>query len=186
MYLRENKWHAELNQVFSVHFWENTRKLYTSINIDNQLKWLQFQNARNLLQTNYIVSHFQANVSPTCTYCADPDSSEKISHLYWACLIVQRFIQEVGGFVCSTGLDFTPTRHHILFGFHNEKFHSPKNFIILIMKRYIWLTKFRTGNLSLVAFKSLLKSYLDDLKHIFDMKGMPEIFNEWNMIYSLL
>ena len=80
----------------------------------------------------------------------------------------------------------TPTRNHILFGLHDEKFYSPKNFIILIMKKYIWLTKFRTGVLNLVAFKSLLKSFVDDLKYIFDMKNTPEMFNEWNMIYNLL
>ena len=186
IYLRENKWHLELNQVFSVNFWENARKLYTSINFDNQLRWLQFQIVRNSLQTNYIVSHFQANVPPTCTYCANPDNSEKISHLFWSCLKVRDFLDEVSTFVCSTGLDFTLTRNHLLFGVHDEKFFSPKNYIILIIKKYIWITKFRSKILNLVTFKSLLKSFLDDLKYMFDVKGMPEIFDEWNTIYDLL
>ena len=141
---------------------------------------------RNSLQTNYIVSHFQANVPPTCTYCANPDNSEKISHLFWSCLKVRDFLDEVSTFVCSTGLDFTLTRNHLLFGIHDEKFFSPKNYIILIIKKYIWITKFRSKVLNLVTFKSLLKSFLDDLKYMFAVKGMPEIFDEWNTIYDLL
>ena len=99
IYLRENLWHLELNQHLSVQFWDNAKRLCASINFDNQLRWLQFQIVRNSLQTNYIVSHFKPNVSPTCSYCRNLDNLErnlnnleKISHLFWTCVSVSEFL----------------------------------------------------------------------------------------------
>ena len=125
-------------------------------------------------------------MSSTCSYCNNPDNSENISHLFWFCFKVQAFIDTVSDFISSTGLNFTPTKNQFLFGIHNEAFHSPKNYLMLIMKKYIWLTKFKTAVLTLVGFKSLLKSYLNELKHIFVIKNLPETFNEWNTLYNLL
>ena len=59
---RESKWHQELGTHFSIDFWNNARRFYTDIKIDNKLKWLQFQTVRKSLQTNYIVGHFMNNV----------------------------------------------------------------------------------------------------------------------------
>ena len=55
-------WHQELGTHFSIDFWNNARRFYTDIKIDNKLKWLQFQTVRKSLQTNYIVGHFMNNV----------------------------------------------------------------------------------------------------------------------------
>ena len=60
---RESKWHQELGTNFSIQFWNNSRRLCTNIKFDNKIKWLQFQIIRNSLQTNYIVGHFNINVS---------------------------------------------------------------------------------------------------------------------------
>ena len=66
IYLRENKWHTELGSSFSVDFWNKIRTLCSKIYIDNKLLWLQYQINRNSLQTNYIVRHFQRNVTRYC------------------------------------------------------------------------------------------------------------------------
>ena len=152
IHLRERKWHLELDSRFSVIFWENARKLYASINFDNGLKWLQYQIVRNSLQTNYIVSHFMPEVSSICIYCNSPGSFEKISHLFWSCLKVSEFLNEVFSFITSTGISFKPSREQFLFGFCDENFHSPTNYISLLAKKYIWQTKFKTATLSLSRF----------------------------------
>ena len=54
IFKRENKWHEELGCLFSVDFWNSTRKLCANIKLDNKLKWLQYQIIRNSLQTNYM------------------------------------------------------------------------------------------------------------------------------------
>ena len=183
---RETKWHAELGSTFSINFWNRARNLCSRIDFDNQLKWLQHQIVRNSLQTNYIVSHFKPNVSKICSYCQDPDSLELVSHLFWLCPIIGEFIRAVFQFFSTLGLDYFPTKSEFLFGCHNTHPYTPKNFICLVLKKYIWRMKFKNTNLTLVSFNSLLKIYLHDLKFMLQYKDKLDAFNEWNTIFNAL
>ena len=157
-YIREEKWHLELNTRLSVITWDKIRKLHATINYENPLKWLQHQIIRNCLQTNVIVSHFKANVGKECYYCLlEP---EKISHLYWHCLIVKNFLNDVFTWVCNTGIQFTPTREQFLFGYLDQNYNTPCNYLVLFLKKFIWVTKFKSSNsLSMVGFKNFLKRF---------------------------
>ena len=186
MYLREQKWHTELGTIFSVDFWDGARALCSKIDFDNQLKWLQYQIVRNSLQTNFIVSHFKPNISKQCSYCLDPDSYEVISHLFWFCPYITNFIRNIIIFLNDTGLEFNPTKEQFLFGFLDLKSYAPGNFIGLVLKKYIWRSKFCSANLSVVGFKALLKDYLYDLKYYFEFKNMHDLFNEWNPLFDEL
>ena len=186
MYIREAKWHNELGTVFSLDFWNQARTLCSKIDFDNQLKWLQFQIVRNCLQTNYIVNHFKPNVPKFCTFCQDLDSKEVVSHIFWFCPKIAQFITEVATFINNQGMEFNPTKTEFLFGYKNVQTHSVKNFIPLVLKKYIWRSKFKTATLTLVGFKAQLKSYLIDLKYLFDVKNMSSHFDEWNTLFELL
>ena len=186
IHLRETKWHNELGLNFSINFWDNARRICSSIDFDNQLKWLQFQIVRNSLQTNVIVSHFKRNVSKNCTFCQDPNSEELVSHLFWSCPNVYIFLNDVFAFISNTCLNFSPTKEQFLFGFQKIDPYQPKNYIPLVLKKYIWLSKFRTPQLTLVGFRAHLKSYICDLKFMFQFKNVPEKFNEWNTIFDAL
>ena len=182
---REQKWHTELNTQFSITFWERTRKLCASINFENPLKWLQFQIIRNSLQTNLIVSHFVRTVNPECHYCQI--SPETISHLYWFCQIVNNFICEICLFICSSGIDFNPTRTEFLFGYLDKNYNTPKNYLTLWMKKFIWKCKFKGENsLSVTGFKNYLLQVLRDLKKMYEKNDKPANFVEWNDLYMLL
>ena len=181
--VRETKWHEELGTHFSINFWNNSRRLYSTINFDNKLKWLQFQIIRNSLQTNYIVSHFKRTVSKKCQYCSQSD--ELVSHLFWTCHVVNSFLNEIFTFFAEINFEYTPSKAQMIFGFHELPFSHPKNYISLIIKRYVWITKFKSCQLIMSGFKGLLKSYIIDLKYIYNMRGVPQQFNEWNTnLYS--
>ena len=184
IYKREDKWHEELGSHFSVTFWNNSRRLCANINFDNKLKWIQFQINRNSLQTNYIVSHFKQNVSKQCQYCLERD--ELVSHLFWSCHIVKIFLNEVISYFATINFEYTPSKTQMLFGFHDLPFSHPKNYISLIIKRYIWITKFKTCQLNINGFKGLLKTYVVDLKYIFETKKEASKFIEWNTINDAL
>ena len=186
IHLRDQKWHLELNSHFSTNFWDCSRALCATIDCDNQLKWLQFQINRKCLQTNYIVSHFIQNVSPICSYCEDPNSIEQISHLFWLCPSVSVFLENIFTYINSIGLDYSPTRNQFIFGYHNKAFYQPQNFISLILKKYIWINKFKNAILSMASFKNLMKTYVSDLKFICKFKNMPERFSEWNDMFEQL
>ena len=185
---REQKWHGELGVLYSVDFWEKSRKLCASINFENPIKWLQFQIIRNSLQTNYIISHFIQNVNPECKFCLL--SSETISHIYWICPIVGQFLEEVFVFISNAGTDFRPNMKQFLFGYVNENFNTPRNYLILWLKKFIWNCKFKgIGNLSIVGFKKFLLNALRDLKNLYELEkkeNTPAYFNELNNLYLLL
>ena len=189
IHIREKKWHLELDQQFSIGFWNKARKFYAAINFDNTLKWLQFQIVRNSLQTNYIVHHFIPNIPSTCSYCQQLDSLEKISHLFWSCSKVSEFLGEVFIFISSTGIipNFKPTKIQFLFGIFDESFHSLKNYIMLTTKKYIWQTKFKNVNLTMVGFKNMLKSYVSDMILVFKIRNKPDqLSEEWDTLLNLL
>ena len=151
IYLRENKWHTELGSSFSVDFWNKIRTLCSKIYIDNKLLWLQYQINRNSLQTNYIVSHFQRNVTRYCKYCLNSD--ELISHIFWTCIIVSDFLKQVVSYFESINFIFAPNKTQMLFGFHDLDSTHPKNYISFIFKRFVWINKFRSCNLTIDGFK---------------------------------
>ena len=183
MSAREQKWHIELDKTFSIYFWENARKLCASINFENPLKWLQFQVLRNSLQTNVITSHFIPNVNPECNFCLL--SPELVSHIYWHCIKVSQFLKDICAFICNLGLDFNPRQEQFLFGFLNESYDTPRNYLVLWLKKFIWNCKF-VGNLSVVGFKTFLAFKLRDLKNMYILKKKSASFAVWsNLLITL-
>ena len=165
-------------------FWEKARRLCASIRNENPTKWLQFQIVRNSLQTNYIVSNFLPNVASDCQFCQI--MAETTSHLFWTCHKVSDFLVDVFALVCSTGLNFTPTREQFLFGFFDVPPNDPKNYLALAIKRFIWISKFKTGSLSFVGFKTNLRSVLSDLKVLYNLQNKSNDFNVWINLFNVL
>ena len=180
--IRDEKWHIELQSVYSLIYWEKIRALNATIDIDNPCKWLQYQIIRNSLQTNYIVSHFIRNKSPLCQYCTL--SNEKISHLYWFCSYVKNFLTNAFQYITNTGLIYAPTKLEFLFGVTNETFDHPINYLSLLIKKYIWKIKFKNAILNIVGLKNHLKLYLRDLKNIYEKKEKASKFIAWIPLYS--
>ena len=170
---RESKWHNELGTVYSLDFWSNSRKLYSEVYLDNKLRWLQYQIVRNSLQTNVVVSHFKVNVSRLCSYCHQAD--ELISHLFWSCSHIQRFLDQLLSFLSTCDLQITPSRTNVLFGYHDLPYYHPKNFILLLFKKFVWTYKFRGCQLDINRFKSYMNVNIVDLKFKFDIKGEGKI-----------
>ena len=59
------------------------------------------------------------------------------------------------------------------------------NFLSLVIKKYIWRSKFKNAILTMDGFKALLKLYLCDLKYVFEIKNMSDKFNEWNPVFKV-
>ena len=73
-------------------------------------------------------------------------------------------------YVQSLGLDFNPTMKEFLFGDLSVPFDHTKNFLSLLIKRFIWQNKFRNINLSLNGLKNAWKVALNELKIIYELK----------------
>ena len=174
---QENKWHAELNSILSVPFWDACHFFVDRIRNNNEIKYFQYLIIRNSLKTNSIVSHFVAVVPETCSFgCQVP---ETISHLFWHCQISTAFWSDLTNFVTNTlHLPIVFTRNEVLFGDHHQLVDSIKNTVMLIGKRFIWMSKFRHLNPTLLNFVKYLLQYLDTQKMIYTIKGSVNLFDD--------
>ena len=124
MQKREEKWHRELDTVYSLDFWQGARKLYSDNYLENKLKWLQYQIVRNSLQTNLIVSHFKASVSSLCSYCLEAD--EQVSHLFWSCKVVRPFLDQIIVFLNTCNIQLTQLKRIYFLGIITYHFQTQK------------------------------------------------------------
>ena len=182
IHLREAAWHTELQGFLSVDFWQNTYKLTATLKYENKLKWLQSQMQRGCLKTNNTVHHIKPNVSPLCHYCRE--NNERILHLFFNCPIVNQFWENLQINLLAKMIFIPISRNAILFGIHDEKPNSISNYILLVAKQYIWITKFKSPptNLSVQGFLNILKSKIRDLIAVFTLLGKHDETDTWNTI----
>ena len=100
--------------------------------------------------------------------------------------MVSDFFIDVFALICSTGLIFTPTREQFLFGYLDVPYADPKNYLVLTIKRFIWVSKFKTETLSFAGFKNHLKYVLSDLKVLKGLQNKSNDFNVWKDLFSIL
>jgi len=181
----ENKWHKDLNVIIGVETWDKYRTLYSKIKYLNNLKWLQYQIIHRYVKTNKVISHFIPNIIDICTFCRF--SSETIEHLFYTCHITTSFIVETSAYIRSFYLNFTINKLKFLFGDINRDIMDPENLIVLVMKGYIWCTKFRKLCPNLSDFKIYLKFILENLKLVHDLNNNCNLFSEhFDIIYLSL
>ena len=190
--VRESKWHEELNCTFGPQFWSNVYSTTAAIRRENKLKWMQFQINRNSLFTNYKISKFSPHVSPYCSFCSRDDSQMKylelVSHLFYDCLVVNRFWQELRAWFSSVNppVNIPLSRNCVLFGILTENCNSLGNFVILCGKYYIWKTKLQSGNILFNSFKMFLKIKLEETKNALFLEDKMSLFDIWLVIFDLL
>ena len=74
-----------------------------------------------------------------------------------------------------------------LFGYVIVAFNTPRNYLILWLKKFIWNCKFKgVENLSITGFKNFLLYAVRDLKRLYEIKESPASFNKWDNLYVLL
>ena len=185
---REAKWHTELQTQFSINFWNKTYAHTAGIKFENKIKWLQYQIARNSLFTNYKVHKFKPQISPHCTFCTNienPPHFELVSHIFWSCVRVNQFWQELVIWLGTLGVYLNITRNTALFGIHEKEITAKENYIILFSKYFIWKAKFTNETLTINLFQKYLFNKLNELKYALAY-AETEKFDQWFVIHDYL
>ena len=182
----ETKWHDELDTNLSVDFWNSSWKLLAGLKMNNDLKWLEYQVLRSILKTNTIVSKFIPLVNEQCCFCGA--SRETISHLLYYCNHSANIWNILNQFLSENNVPtISMTRTNILFGNPKEKSNSLENTLILLVKKYIWCSKFKDSIPTLIGFKNVLKYYLNSLSVTYEILGNSVQFDEiWGRLYYIL
>ena len=79
---------------------------------------------------------------------------------------------------------YAPTKIEFIFGVPAVSFEHPKNYLSLLIKKYIWRIKFKNAILNIVGLKNHLRMFIRELKTIYDIKKKAETFNDWIILYS--
>ena len=109
-----------------------------------------------------------------------------MSHIFWDCDFVLNLWQEVRSWLSDFNIHIPLDRKVILFGFHDKSAASVENYIILVVKYFIWKTKFQTAELCFLAFQKYLKQKLDDLKNAYLYQNKDDKFEPWLSIFNCL
>ena len=142
---------------------------------------MQYQILRNSQFTNYRVSKFNTSVSPLCSFCNL--EVEKISHLYFTCNEVQKFLVDTSNWLNELSVNIAMNIKSILFGIQNERTGSQGNIIILWIKKYIWTSRVKKTNLSLGTFQIVLLNNLKKLKELYDFLNKSQLFENWTSLF---
>jgi hypothetical protein len=171
----EQKWHEELGFILSVESWDRYRANFSKINFMNNIKWLQFRIFHRVLQTNRIRSKYKPNVVNICDICkAEP---ETISHLFFRCLPVRHFWNNLNTFSTNIGSALNINEKEILFGDLTTKIDSVENILLMHGKAYIWQCKLYEKQPCIIAFKKYFKIILTNIKYMYMIMNKNDVFD---------
>ena len=140
---RETKWEQSLGRLQGPAFWDDCYQKVYDIFFNNKLKLFYYQIVRGNLKTNRILQHIPtANTTEHCTFCQT--ECETILHLFFDCGVVAAFYHSLFPLLTTEypvfGLD-NIQRKEFIFGVRHEKIYSARNFILLLLKRFIWIVR---------------------------------------------
>lgn len=157
--------------------WHKIYMLPFVVTKNTKLQWLQFRVNHNILVTNHILGKIKILDSQTCSFCHNQD--ETIEHILWDCPTIQKFLNEIESWFKDKNVsDFQSfSKTQIRFGdTENACRGNAFNFILLIIKYYIYTQRCLKKSLSLCVFKTKLKDMYQTEKMISVKK---QIFNEF-------
>ena len=126
---------VKLNEIFSLIY-------YTTIS--SKLRAFLYRFLHRCLKTNTFLFKIGIVESDHCTFCGA--EKESFIHVFWECLITQRFIGQLKTWLLQfTGITQF-TREEILFGIHTESL-GYINMIFGVVKQYIWRCRIENNTL---------------------------------------
>ena len=152
----ETKWSSKIKNKL------NWSKIYTQTQkatIDVKLRSFQYKFLMRILPTNK--SLYQCNISESnlCYFCNM--QVETLEHLFWECHHVQHMWNRLGKFLSEKNLNCPLNFETICFGKTDKgdnKRRNVVNFILILMKSYIFQTKYNNRTLNFDNFVNYLKT----------------------------
>lgn len=181
------KW-EEYEGGFSELEWKNIFELPFKTTQESKLQWIQFQILHRIFPCNYYLHRIKIIDSPICTFCKM--DFETVDHIFVECPHVKEIwygIEEWFSQTFNRHISFD--RQAILFGkFANKNVHKVENLIILIIKQYIYISKFSNVNkLSIEKVKKRITDRIIVEKVLLLKNGRYNEFERhWQNIYDKL
>ena len=171
-------WEIDLSISIDEGTWNQLFYKFVSLVKPAKLKYLQFRVLNRILTTN-IKRCKWLKVSPLCTFCKE--YNETILHIFWECshvkklwLLLEKSCQYFLGVPLKLTMVDTILNNYA--GLQQELI----NYLIIIMKQYIYSTKCFQHKLQYTAYMAKVSYwYLIDKHDAFHSKKQKQLFKKW-------
>jgi hypothetical protein len=158
----------------------NCKQIFANLKTikETKLQNFQFKINNKILVTKSFLFKINKATDELCSYCKQ--SRETIEHLFLDCPITNLFITRVQTWLedeCS--VVFSLQNRHFIFSFQEKN--CIGNFISVLVKHYIYRSKFRENcdtYLSVQFFKIYLKQKLESKHYIAKLQGKQDTFSQ--------
>lgn len=161
----EKKW-EEKGYYFSRKEWNLIYNLPFKCTQETRLQWLQTQLLHRISATSKYLCNCNLINSATCSFCGQ--LTETIDHLFSECYLIKELWDKIKHWLEDLQLNVNFDNKSILFGkYLNSDIHRFKNLLILIVKQYIYASKFSfSKQLNIEALKHIIINRLYVEKYI--------------------
>ena len=155
--------------------------------IESSLRSFQYKILNNILYLNDRLYTFKAVPSPLCSLCKLED--ESLGHLFCQCIETRKLWHQLQTWFPGPKKlpDLEP--QPILLGMWRESNsdYTLINHIILLFKRYIYLSKNHQNSLHLRGFTAFIKNIETIEQHIARNRGKLDFhYSKWNALLNLI
>ena len=170
--------------------WGRIYKLPFQVTKESKLQWFQYRINQYILTTNSYLYRAGIVDSPFCTRCIT--ELETIEHALWECDIVQSFLRDFCSMLDSLYIPFAFNKELFIFGLYDNQYgvyNIIDNFILILIKHYIYKTRCLLQPLSSIGMKKIILNNYNVLKSIAvnkDTNYFKNFQNQWNKWKSLI
>ena len=169
----EEKWERSLNVKID---WKSHYVIPFKSTTDTSLRSFQYKFLTQILPTNKDLHNYKYKPSSLCDFCSS--YVETIEHLFWECRYVQIIWNELIAFLNTKNINITINLIDVCLGtFKGGVDNITVNYIIILMKHYIFRTK-QTNNIpAFNSFINHLNSRIKVEQEIALLKDRSELHN---------
>ena len=178
----ETKWEENIQKHID---WKKIYQLPYKSTLDVTLRNFQYKFLHRIIPTNTFLFKCKLSDTNLCDFCHN--SIENIDHLFWECTKIQTILSMLHTWLNSIGIMFNLSKEILFFGELKINLHSNMiNFILILMKYYIFKTKYQKYTPSFEIFRKMLYSRIQIEEQIALSKDKLEAHKtKWNILCNI-
>ena len=160
--INERMWNNTLNT--DNIDWKKIYKIPFKTTNDTSLQNFQYKINLGILPTNSLLLKYNLKNTDICDQCQT--SKETLFHLFWECQVTQTLWNNLQDFLKTKNITVRLTPTSAILGTSNELHQNIKNYLFILMKRFIYLMKINQRYPTFVIFLNYLREKLKTEKLI--------------------
>ena len=178
----KSKWEEKLSMNINNEEWQNIFTLTKTLTLDSQLRIFQYKIIHRTLPTNRLLHIYKIRDNPWCDNCEN--IIETLVHFFHLCPKKLQIWYDIAHWIFPE-VDMFPyiNSENLLLGVYNEN-RILENYIILLIKRYLYVNKCFDREINIVGAKQYLKYMMILETNVRNSKYKAQALHKWEPIKS--